>query len=174
MSSAPRASQLSGSTVYPSTASLNSLATAGTFVSPPAGGQVVATTNIINQKADASRSLYQICVAIKNRLSLAPGFDEYMARLEEREQEGGEAGGPVEGLWGLLREGLPLLAIYNATDPDEPLVVNVPNATDAKKGKLAIAKFVQGCSKELKIPPQEMFIVADLLGTDTSGFSKVR
>lgn len=174
MSSAPRASQLSGSTVYPSTASLNSLANASTVVSPPSAGQVVATTNIINQKADASRSLYQICVAIKNRLSLAPGFDEYMAQLEEREQEGGDAGGPVEGLWGLLRTGLPLLAIYNATDPDEPLIVNVPNATDAKKGKLAIAKFVQGCSKELKIPPQEMFIVADLLGTDTSGFSKVR
>ncbi|KAL2292535.1 hypothetical protein FJTKL_09491 [Diaporthe vaccinii] len=173
MSSAPRASQLSGSTVYPSTASLNSLANASTVVSPPSAGQVVATTNIINQKADASRSLYQICVAIKNRLSLAPGFDEYMAQLEEREQEGGDAGGPVEGLWGLLRTGLPLLAIYNATDPDEPLIVNVPNATDAKKGKLAIAKFVQGCSKELKIPPQEMFIVADLLGTDTSGFSKV-
>lgn len=97
-----------------------------------------------------------------------------MAQLEQREQEVGDAGGPVEGLWGLLRTGLPLLAIYNATDPDEPLVVDVPNATDAKKGKLAIAKFVQGCSKELKIPPSEMFIVADLLGTDTSGFSKVR
>ncbi|KUI73945.1 Rho guanine nucleotide exchange factor scd1 [Cytospora mali] len=173
MSSAPRASQLSGSTIYPSTTSLSSLTNASTIVSPPPGGQVVATTNIINQKADASRSLYQICVAIRNRLALVPGFEDYMAQLNTREQETGDAGGPVEGLWGLLRTGLPLLAIYNATDPDEPLIVDVPGATDAKKGKLAIAKFVQGCSKELKIPPSEMFIVADLLGTDTSGFSKV-
>lgn len=107
-------------------------------------------------------------------MALVPGFEDYMAQLGQREQESGDAGGPVEGLWGLLRTGLPLLAIYNATDPDEPLIVDIPNATDAKKGKLAIAKFVQGCSKELKIPPSEMFIVADLLGTDTSGFSKVR
>ncbi|ROW02550.1 hypothetical protein VPNG_07848 [Cytospora leucostoma] len=173
MSSAPRASQLAGSTGYPSSSSLGSISNASTIVTPSPTGQVVATTNIINQKADASRSLYQICVAIRNRLALVPGFEDYMAQLEQREQESGDAGGPVEGLWGLLRTGLPLLAIYNATDPDDPLIVDIPNATDAKKGKLAIAKFVQGCSKELKIPPSEMFIVADLLGTDTSGFSKV-
>lgn len=172
MSSAPRASQLSGSTVFPSTTSLASLAGASTIVSPPSSGQVMATTNIINQKADASRSLYQICVALKQRLRLVPGFEDYMAQLEQREQEDGDAGGPVEGLWGLLRTGLPLLAIYNATDPDEPLSVP-PNPNEAKRAKMAMAKFVQGCSLNLKIPSQDMFIVSDLNGTDTTGFVKV-
>lgn len=172
MSSAPRASQLSGSTVYPSTTSLTSLSNASTIVSPPSNGQVVATNNIINQKADASRSLYQICVALKQRLRLVPGFESCMDQLDETEQQGGDASGPVEGLWNLLRAGLPLLAIYNACEPDELLdVANVPN--ENKRAKMAIGKFVQGCSQQLKIPSQDMFIISDLLGTDTTGFVKV-
>lgn len=172
MSSAPRASQLSGSTAFPSTTSLASLANASTVVSPPAGGQVMATNNIINQKADASRSLYQICVALKQRLRLVQGFEDYMNELEAKELEDGPDGGPVEGLWNLLRQGLPLVAVYNATEPDEPLVVpNIPNVE--KRAKMAIGKFVQGCSQSLKIPSQDMFIISDLLGKDTTGFVKV-
>ncbi|CAN8104368.1 unnamed protein product [Discula destructiva] len=175
MSSAPRASQLSGSTVFPSSASLASMATttsASTVAPPPSNGQVVATNNIINQKADASRSLYQICVSLKQRLKLVPGFEGYMNQLEDNEQQDGDAGGPVESLWNMLRTGQPLVAIYNATDPDEPIDVgNVPNP--AKRAKMAIGKFVQGCSKDLKIPSSDMFIISDLLGTDTTGFLKV-
>lgn len=169
MSSAPRASQLSGSTVFPSTASLASLSNASTFAS----GQVIATNNIINQKADASRSLYQICVALKQRLRLVPGFEPYMQELEEKELANGPGGGPVEGLWSILRQGLPLVAVYNATDPDDRLEIpNVPSAE--KRAKMAIGKFVQGCSHSLKIPSQDMFIISDLLGEDTTGFVKVR
>lgn len=172
MSSAPRASQLSGSTAFPSTTSLASLANASTIVSPPPGGQVIATNNIINQKADASRSLYQICVTLKQRLRLVPNFEDYLQQLEDKELEDGPDGGPVEGLWSLLRTGLPLLRIYNSTDPDDPLdVASVPN--EQKRAKMAIGKFVQGCSQNLKIPSQDMFIISDLLGTDTTGFVKV-
>src|SRR5690349_3694318 len=69
-----RASQLSGSTAYnsASSASLSSLG-GGPGAVP---GQVVANANIINQKADASRSLYQICVSLRLRLSLVPGFKD--------------------------------------------------------------------------------------------------
>lgn len=172
MSSAPRVSQLSGSTVFPSSASLASLASASTMASPSTNGQVVATNNIINQRADASRSLYQICVSLKQRLMLVPGFEEYIERLEAHEQEDGDAGGPVESLWNMLRTGQPLVAIYNATEPDDPIDVgNVPN--EQKRAKMAIGKFVQGCSKDLKIPSSDMFIISDLLGQDTTGFLKV-
>lgn len=172
MSSAPRVSQLSGSTAFPSSASLASLATTSTMVSPQANGQVMATNNIINQKADASRSLYQICVSLKQRLKLVPGFDKYLAELEEHEQLDGDAGGPVESLWKMLRTGQPLVAIYNATDPDDRIDVgNVPN--EEKRAKMAIGKFVQGCSKDLKIPSSDMFTIRDVLGEDTTGFLKV-
>src|SRR2546425_242911 len=68
---ASRASQLSGTTYAPSTMSLASVASTAT-VGAPQG--VVATSNIINQRADASRSLYQICVSLRQRFAQVPDF----------------------------------------------------------------------------------------------------
>lgn len=80
--------------------------------------------------------------------------------------------GPVESLWNLLRTGLPLLTIYNCLQPENPLEVD-PNASEARKPKLAVFKFVEACLKQLKIPPSESFVINDLLGNDTTGFVKV-
>ena len=171
--STPRASQLSGSTAFTSTTSLTSLSSAATIVSPPANGQVVATSNIINQKADASRSLYQMCVALKQRLGQVPGFEGYLDQLARWEQEDTEDGGPVESVWSLLRTGHPLLVIYNTLEPEQRLEVDQTSASEEKRAKLAIFKFVQACLKHLNIPSTEMFVINDLTGNDTTGFVKV-
>ncbi|EOO01738.1 putative rho guanine nucleotide exchange factor scd1 protein [Phaeoacremonium minimum UCRPA7] len=171
--STPRASQLSGSTAFTSTTSLTSLSSAATIVSPPANGQVVATSNIINQKADASRSLYQMCVALKQRLGQVPGFEGYLDQLARWEQEDTEDGGPVESVWSLLRTGHPLLMIYNTLEPEQRLEVDQTSASEEKRAKLAIFKFVQACLKHLNIPSTEMFVINDLTGNDTTGFVKV-
>lgn len=164
MGSAPRASQLSGSTAYTgSTTSLTSLGSAATI--GPNGGPIMATGNIINQKADASRSLYQICISLKQRLSQVPGFDPFLEQLDPMD--------PVDPLWNLLRTGYPLLAIYNSLQPAEPLTVDDQNASESKKSKIAIFKFVQACMKELRVLPAESFVITDLMGNDTSGFVKV-
>lgn len=161
-SSAPRTSQLSGSTAYAgSSTSLTSLNSDMTVV---ANGPVVATSNIINQKADASRSLYQICISLKQRLAQVPGFEQFLQHLDPTD--------PVDPLWNLLRSGYPLLVIYNTLRPAEPLTVDDPNASDSKKSKIAIFKFVQACMKELQVPPADSFVITDLMGTDTSGFVK--
>ncbi|PHH71581.1 hypothetical protein CDD80_5128 [Ophiocordyceps camponoti-rufipedis] len=167
MSNAPRASQLSGTTAYAgsSSSSLNSLTSGGTVVPGQNGGPVVATTNIINQKADASRSLYQICVSLKQRLAQVPGFQPFLEQLDPTD--------PVDPLWNLLRTGYPLLTIYNALQPPEPLKVDEATASEAKKAKLAIFKFVQACLKDLGVRVSESFVITDLLGNDTSGFVKV-
>ena len=52
-----------------SSASLNTLSTVTTGTSQ-GSGTVIATNNIINQKADSSRSLYQICISLRQRPSL--------------------------------------------------------------------------------------------------------
>ncbi|RFU81677.1 guanine-nucleotide dissociation stimulator [Trichoderma arundinaceum] len=162
-SSAPRTSQLSGSTAYAgSSTSLTSLNSDMTVV---ANGPVVATSNIINQKADASRSLYQICVSLKQRLAQVPGFDQLLQHLDPTD--------PVDPLWNLFRSGYPLLLIYNTLQPVEPLTVDDPNANDAKKSKIAVFKFVQACMKELQVQPSDSFVITDLMGNDTSGFVKV-
>lgn len=165
MNHAPRASQLSGSTAFAgSSASLSSLASAAT-VTPHNGGPILATTNIINQKADASRSLYQICVSLKQRLAQVPGFDSYLEQLDPTD--------PVDPLWNLFKTGYPLLAIYNVLKPGDELKVEDASANEAKKSKIAIFKFVQACMKDLQVPPSESFVITDLMGNDTSGFVKV-
>ncbi len=169
VTSAPRASQLSGSTAFNSTTSLLPLSSMSTMVTPN-GGQVIATANIINQKADASGSLYQICVALRQRLAQLPGFEPYMERLDQMSEIG-----PVESLWQLLRTGYPLLAIYNALEPNEPLQIDgSANQSDAKRAKIAIMKFAGECKNKPKLLETECFIINDLTGEDTTGFVKVR
>ncbi|KXX75114.1 Rho guanine nucleotide exchange factor scd1 [Madurella mycetomatis] len=173
--STARASQVSGSAGFPaanSSTSLNSLSTA-TTIAAPTNGPVVATSNIINQRADASRSLYQICVSLKQRLAKVPGFEEYLDQLEQIAMDPDE-GGPVESLWKLLRTGYPLLAIYNALQPETPLQVQeASNVSEAKRSKIAILRFVEACKSKLMLPTTEVFIITDLTGNDTTGFVKV-
>ncbi|KAG6038827.1 hypothetical protein E4U41_003613 [Claviceps citrina] len=166
MSSVPRGSQLSGSTAYASSStSLSSLTSAATVVPGQNGGPVMATSNIINQKADASRSLYQICLSLKQRLGQVPDFAPFLEQLDTSD--------PVDSLWNLFRTGYPLLTIYNSLQPTEPLRVEDANASEAKKSKIAIFKFVQACMKELQVPPAQSFVITDLMGNDTSGLVKV-
>ncbi|KAK4665054.1 Guanine nucleotide exchange factor for Cdc42p [Podospora pseudopauciseta] len=170
----PRVSQLSGSSTFPvtnSSTSFNSLNNATTFAASSTGN-VVATNNIINQKADASRSLYQICVSLKQRLAKVPGFEGYLEQLNEMAAESME--GPVESLWELLRSGFPLLAIYNALQPEVPLQVDEPpGANKSKLAKIAILRFVEACKSKLNVPAADSFIITDLTGQDTTGFVKV-
>ena len=182
MSTTTRISQLAGATTFPSSSSLSSmspLSPTSTLVSAQAAsaalasGQVVATHNIINEKADASRSLYQICVSLKERLALVPGFEPYLAQLESFSQDDTD-GGPVESLWRLLRTGYPLLAIYNALDPDNPLQPEEqPTDSDQKRSQRCVYKFLQACHVQLKIPTSDCFMITELRGNDTTGFVKV-
>ncbi|KAK4187780.1 putative guanine nucleotide exchange factor for Rho/Rac/Cdc42-like GTPase [Podospora australis] len=171
--SAPRVSQLSGSSTFPatnSTTSLTSLSSSTTFANST-NGTVTATNNIINQKADASRSLYQICVGLKQRLALVPGFEGYMEQLMSADAL---ESGPVESLWQLLRTGHPLLVVYNALQPETRLQVEqLPGASQAKLSKIAILRFVEACKSKLNVPATDCFIITDLTGDDTTGFVKV-
>jgi cell division control protein 24 len=170
MNHGPRSSKMSGSSstiTSASSASLNTL-TPATSIGTQNGGQVIATNNIINQRADASRSLYQICLTLRQRLQQVPGFEQY---LNEADNRGGDTD-PVESLWGCLREGVPLLAIYNAIQPEVPLKID-DKISEAKRPKHAAFMFVQACLQGLKLPPGECFVLSDLLGEDTTGFVKV-
>ena len=174
MSHNSRSSQLSGSTAYTSSSStsLSSMTSSATLV--PAmngGGPVQATNNIINQRADASRSLYQICVQLRQRLAQVPGFDAHLTDSDDEDE--GEDMDPVSSLWRCLRKGTPLLTIYNALQPAVPLAID-EKIPETKRPKIAAFKFVEACLKgELKLPPGECFALTDLFGDDTTGFVKV-
>jgi cell division control protein 24 len=152
-----------------SSGSLNTLSTSTTISQN--GSNVVATNNIINQRADASRSLYQICVSLRQRLLQVPGFEQHLRELDDDEASGDDDD-PVTSLWRCLKKGYPLMTIYNALQPPEPLQVD-DKVSDAKKPKSAASKFVLACLKDLKLPPEEVFVLNDLFGDDTTGFVKV-
>ncbi|KAL3428130.1 cdc24 calponin [Phlyctema vagabunda] len=171
-SHASRASHLSGSTAFTTNtaASTSAMSSSSTLVAPTNGGPVQATNNIINQKADASRSLYQICVNLRQRLAQVPEFDAHLHDSDDEDE--GQDMDPVSSLWRCLRKGTPLLTIYNAIQP--PDLLRVDNSVPAmKRPKIATFKFVEACLKELKLPPGECFALSDLFGDDTTGFVKV-
>ncbi|KAH8819934.1 hypothetical protein F5884DRAFT_744311 [Xylogone sp. PMI_703] len=167
MSHSSRSSQLSGSTALTSasTTSLSSANTSATSIQPLSSGLVVATNNIINQRADASRSLYQICVNLVQRLAQVPGLENHLSELNNNAED------PVTALWSYLRKGVPLLTIYNSLQPPELLRID-DSVSEAKRPKFAAFKFYEACLKELKIPSEDCFALTDLFGDDTTGFVK--
>lgn len=170
MAAPPRISHLSGSTAFTSTTSLASVASSASTVVPPSNGQVVATNNIINQRADASRSLYQICVSLKQRLAQVPGFEQYLAKMDALEAQNPD-GGIVDSVWSLLKLGSPLLFIYNLLQPENPIVIDDAGASDKKKSQMYIYKFVEAVKKDLNVV--DIFTISDLIKDDTTGFVKV-
>lgn len=125
-------------------------------------GPVSPTTS---PKTGPSPYVHQICVAMLRRLEEVPDFEIYFGRMNEND--------PVNSLWNLLREGNPLLVIYNSTRPTNILSVEDRDATQAEKAEIAIFQFIQACRIELEVPPSDRFVIADLLGNDASQLMKV-
>ena len=136
---------------------------------PPNNGDVAPTENIMNSVADASSSLFQICVSLRQRLLGVPGFED---SLQEEEEYADQDTDPVTLLWRTFRRGYPLQLLYNALRPSQPLELNMA-LKEEKRGKAATFKFLQACLNDLKFPSDECFIVTDLYGDDTTGFVKV-
>ena len=130
---------------------------------------VMDRNNIINVRD--GESLYQICLKLRRRLSEVPGFGPYLEQMEEQEADG--ITDPVSSLWRCFRNGLPLLTIYNASQPEEGML-EVDTTKDEKRvGKEATSKFIMACIKHMEIPAQEIFSVSDLYNDNTTGFVKV-
>lgn len=133
-------------------------------------GIPVAEDNIINRRG--GESIYQSCVNLKRRLSEVPAFEPFLQEMEEEDRERGNTD-PVSSLWNCLRNGYPLLSIYNASGPDEELVVDPAKVPEAKRPKAATFKFLQACLQDLAFPQQDCFLITDLYGESTTGFIKV-
>ncbi|KIV80052.1 hypothetical protein PV11_07582 [Exophiala sideris] len=130
-------------------------------------GPILDRNNIINVRD--GESLYQICIKLRRRLSGVPGFRPFLEEMEEREAEGSD---PVSSLWQCFRSGLPLLTIYNASNPEEgDLHVNANRPE--RVGKEAAFLFIKACMQQMNIPAADTFTVTDLYSDNTTGFVKV-
>jgi hypothetical protein len=145
-----------------------------TITSSSPSRQANGARNIFNEEANASRLIHQICAAIRNRLRSVPQFSYYMVQLETLKEDQ-YADGPVYDLRNFLRTGVPLLAIYNATGPAKPLLLDEDERFTADtNAKRAIAMFLDRCIGELEIEIENAFMIADLLSDDLLRFMKVR
>ncbi|ETI20679.1 hypothetical protein G647_07021 [Cladophialophora carrionii CBS 160.54] len=131
-------------------------------------GPILDKDNIINVRD--GESLYQICIKLRRRLSGVPGFRPYLDEMEEREADG--LTDPVSSLWQCFRSGLPLLTIYNASDPEEGELV-VGTSRPDRVGKEAAFLFIKSCMQKMNIPAADTFTVTDLYSDNTTGFVKV-
>ncbi|PGH10606.1 hypothetical protein AJ80_07457 [Polytolypa hystricis UAMH7299] len=137
---------------------------------PVNGGPVMAEDNIINRRGN--ESLYQSCLNLKRRLTEVPGFENHLAEMEEMDKAD-DAVDPVNSVWRCLRHGYPLLTIYNASNPAEPLAIDPFKVPENKRPKLSAFKFLEACLQDLGFPQQECFLITDLYGENTTGFVKV-
>ncbi|EXJ68659.1 uncharacterized protein A1O5_08453 [Cladophialophora psammophila CBS 110553] len=142
------------------------------LASPPAmngdHGPMLDKNNIINVRD--GESLYQICIKLRRRLSGVPGFRPYLEEMEEREADGSTD--PVSSLWQCFRSGLPLLTIYNASNPEEG-DLTVDTSRPDRVGKEAAFLFIKSCMQQMNIPAADTFTVTDLYSDNTTGFVKV-
>lgn len=142
---------------------------------PVNGGPVEASDSVLNKRADKDTSLFQHCLTLQLRLRAVSGVERWLLEEEDRADED-EPVDPVTLLWRTFRRGYPLMELYNALGPPNPLVI--PNAkadekSQKKHEKMATYKFIQACVNELGISQESCFILMDLYGDDTTGFVKV-
>lgn len=133
-------------------------------------GGPVPEDNIINRRG--GESIYQSCVNLKKRLAEVPNFEQHMREMDEDDRNIGNTD-PVASLWNCLRNGYPLLTIYNASGPDDYLEIDPAKVPEAKRPKAATFKFLQACLQELAFPQRDCFLITDLYGESTTGFIKV-
>lgn len=132
------------------------------------GAPMLDRNNIINQRD--GESLYQICLKLRRRLSEVPGFRQYLDAMAKEEERGAD---PVSSLWRCFRSGLPLLTIYNASQPEDGDLTVDPSPSDLKMGKQAAYRFNVACKTQMSIPATDIFSLNDLYGDNTTGFVKV-
>ncbi|KAL6399746.1 Rho guanine nucleotide exchange factor scd1 [Ilyonectria robusta] len=136
--------------------------------SPWNSDPLIDASNVTNQEAETAPSLYQQCIALRQRLSQVPGFDPFLEQLDSDDPLD-----PIYPLRNLFRTGYPLLAIYNSLHPAKELTVESSILTEAEKSKIAVIKFIRACGEGLNISPSDTFGVADLMGDDPNDFVKV-
>jgi cell division control protein 24 len=128
-------------------------------------------SNVLNKRGDESQSLFQICMNTRQRLRGIPECDDALLQEEEDAAQHNEDADPVTLLWRTLRQGFPLMALYNAFNPEQPLAV--PPNKITKRDQTASMKFITACIRELNFPSADMFTISELYGEDTTGFVKV-
>jgi len=127
----------------------------------------------------APSSLYKDCLKLGRRLSRVPGFERHLIvadGLDDSNPNESKSADPVLFLWNFLRQGFPLLIIYNCLQPATPLEVidaTPYESSRSRNRKRAAFKFVRALVNELRLDLKQCFLLTDLFGDEIMGFVKV-
>ncbi|KAK6332746.1 hypothetical protein TWF696_002768 [Orbilia brochopaga] len=132
-----------------------------------------ATDSLINKQADASQSLYQICMNLKKRLELIPEVKKYLDEFATDPEDPDLPADPVYQVWQTFRNGASLAQLSRTLVAGAPVkeATEVPDSLNKKK-KL-VFQFLKEVNEKLKLSGDDTFIISHLYGEDTNGFVKV-
>jgi cell division control protein 24 len=147
-------------------------------------------SNTLNRPAQASQSLYPLCLDLLERLLCVEGFEQYLIQGQNNLPSNSSIVGaptsengttniirsdPVNLLWQTFRLGYPLCVLINASKPQKELSIEEekPGTNKAKAAKASVYHFLVACQKEFKLKPEQIFTITQLYQDDTNGFVKV-
>ncbi|KAI9481159.1 MAG: hypothetical protein EXX96DRAFT_481644 [Benjaminiella poitrasii] len=127
----------------------------------------------ITNKPSTGTSLYHTCRSVLDKLALVEGMTYYL-EFEHLSliQSNSGSNDPLTKLWELCRRGAPLLTLFNALDPAEPLKMDF-NATHINECKKMVYHFIVACRNQLQFKEDDLFTLSDLYKDNTNGFIKV-
>ncbi|KAI9263704.1 hypothetical protein BY458DRAFT_534397 [Sporodiniella umbellata] len=114
-----------------------------------------------------TNSLYHNCLSVLDRLSLVEGMTPFLQNLEETTD-------PLSKLTSICQLGFPLLKIYNALNPTEPLTIApTANLNATNVSKAAVYHFIVACRDKLAFKEMDMFSIGDVFSNGTNGIVRV-
>jgi len=148
------------------------------------------SSNALNRPAQASQSLYPLCLDLLERLYCVEGFEKYLIQGQNNMPNNSSIVGtpttengpnniirndPVTLLWQTFRLGHPLCVLFNALKPQKEAIIEEtkPGTSELKTSKMNVYHFLVGCREELKLEPGQIFSITQLYQDDTNGFVKV-
>lgn len=148
------------------------------------------SSNALNRPAQASQSLYPLCLDLLERLYCVEGFEKYLIQGQNNMPNNSSIVGtpttengpnniirndPVTLLWQTFRLGHPLCVLFNALKPQKEAIIEEtkPGTSEIKTRQKNVFHFLMGCREELKLEPGQMFTISQLYQDDTNGFVKV-
>jgi len=149
--------------------------------SAPSIAPSTTTTIATSSSSNSTVSLYQTCIALRDRLQGVHDFQHFL-ELTEKPNSNDPASDHdhldtldldvVSHLWRCFMLGPSLCCIYNAMNPNKPLDVNYDcTLADLKECKKAVYHFLVAIRGI--VPESKLFTISDLYNNNTNGIVKV-
>ncbi|EWC45286.1 hypothetical protein DRE_06013 [Drechslerella stenobrocha 248] len=132
-----------------------------------------ATDSLINKQADASQSLYQICMNLKKRLELLPEVKKHLEEFSTDPEDRDLPADPVYQLWQTFRNGASLAYLSKTLTLGTVVKESTEVPDSLNKKKKLVFQFLKEANEKLNLSGDDIFMITHLYGEDTNGFVKV-